>query len=205
MGAVTQGETRDEGWFEALFREQANRVLAYALRRAPEDADDIVSEVFTVAWRHRDAVPTNPLPWLYRTAAHQIMHSHRSTMRRRALADRSAAMDEPDRDPCDIADDVAARLDDSTVVARVLATLSDSDAEILRLWAWEQLDNNEIAYVLNISATAARVRLHRAKRRAGQLLALPPATSPTSTSDMTRVTTTAIETPQRPQLIEEHP
>ena len=37
--------------------------------------------------------------------------------------------------------------------------------EILRLWAWEQLEPSEIAVVLDISTVTARVRLHRARRR----------------------------------------
>lgn len=48
---------------------------------------------------------------------------------------------------------------------RALARLGEDDAEILRLWAWEQLEPAEIASVLGISAAASRVRLHRARRR----------------------------------------
>ena len=61
-------------------------------------------------------------------------------------------------------------VDHATAIARVLAALPPRDAEVLRLWAWEQLDSDEIAYVLGTSSTAARVRLHRAKRRAEALL-----------------------------------
>lgn len=170
MGQLRDQSSRDSAWFEALFRQHGNHVLAYATRRAPGDADDIVAEVFAAAWKHRDNVPTDALPWLYRTAAHQVMHSHRSKTRRTALATRSALMDEPDRDPTDPTDAVADRVDRTTAVARVMAALPPRDAEVLRLWAWEQLDSDEIAYVLGTSSTAARVRLHRAKRRAEALL-----------------------------------
>ena len=39
------------------------------------------------------------------------------------------------------------------------------DAELLRLWAWEQLTPAEIATVLDISANAASIRLHRAREK----------------------------------------
>jgi len=174
MGRMSEDAGRDSDWFEALFLECGNKVLAYATRRCPGDADDIVAEVFATAWKYRSNVPAEPLPWLYRTAAHQIQHSHRSRSRRAALASRSAQMDEPGRDPTDIADGVIAQVDRETAVARVMADLSPRDREVLRLWAWEQLSTDEIAYVLVISSTAARVRLHRAKRRAEALLQQDP-------------------------------
>ena len=40
-----------------------------------------------------------------------------------------------------------------------------TDAELLRLWAWEQLTPAEIAEVLEITANAASMRLHRAKEK----------------------------------------
>jgi RNA polymerase sigma-70 factor, ECF subfamily len=48
--------------------------------------------------------------------------------------------------------------------------LRADDAELRRLWAWEQLTPAEIATVLGISANAASIRLHRARERLrGQL------------------------------------
>jgi len=51
--------------FERLYREYADRVHAYALRRTtPGAADDVVAEVFLVVWRRLGLVPDEPLPWL---------------------------------------------------------------------------------------------------------------------------------------------
>ena len=43
--------------------------------------------------------------------------------------------------------------------------LRTEDAELLRLWAWEQLAPGEIATVLGITANAASIRLHRAREK----------------------------------------
>ncbi len=59
----------------------------------------------------------------------------------------------------------------------VLAQLAPTDAEILRLTAWEQLTPSEIAVVLDLSDSAARTRLMRARQRAKRLLDEPPAPS----------------------------
>ncbi len=37
------------------------------------------------------------------------------------------------------------------------------EADLLRLWAWEQLGPGEIAAVLGITPNAASIRLHRAR------------------------------------------
>jgi hypothetical protein len=51
--------------------------------------------------------------------------------------------------------------------------LSVADQEVLRLAAWEQLDTPALAYVLECSEVAARVRLHRATRRLRLLMTVP--------------------------------
>ncbi len=50
-------------------------------------------------------------------------------------------------------------------IAEALAALPETDAELLRLWAWEQLTATEIADALEITPNAASVRLHRAKEK----------------------------------------
>jgi len=45
-----------------------------------------------------------------------------------------------------------------------LDALKDQDREILRLWAWEQLEPREIATVLGLTVNAATLRLSRAKK-----------------------------------------
>ena len=54
-----------------------------------------------------------------------------------------------------------------------LAGLSRTDQELLRLAAWEQLGIADIAYVMECSQPAARVRLHRARARLASALAGP--------------------------------
>lgn len=202
MARIETGVARDRDWLEALFREYHDRVLAYAARRVGAEADDVVAEVFTVAWRQRAVVPDDPLPWLYRTAANQILHQRRGEARRRRLqgrlagfTDRASPTGEP---PPDLADAVATRLDHRGDVARLLAELPDGDAEVLRLWGWEGLDAAGIGTVLGCSAATARMRLFRARRRAQRLLpqlrpasvAPPPMPDPIPPS--TRSTTTRL-------------
>ena len=54
---------------------------------------------------------------------------------------------------------------DGVTVRTAVRRLPESDRELLRLTAWEGLAPNEAATDLQISAGAARVRLHRARVR----------------------------------------
>jgi RNA polymerase sigma-70 factor, ECF subfamily len=75
--------------FEALFRDHAGAVRVYAARRAGlGDADDVVAEVFVIAWRRIDDLPEDPLPWLLGVARRVLANRRRVRCggRRRTIA-----------------------------------------------------------------------------------------------------------------------
>lgn len=145
--------------FDALFTEHQRRVLAYAMRRtqALADAEDVAAETFTIAWRKLDAIPDDPLPWLYAVARRVLANHRRGLGRRERLAALLRVEDVPT--PLRAGED----LDGPAFAA--LASLSAADQEILRLVAWEELGNQQIAAVLGITANAVAIRLHRARAR----------------------------------------
>ncbi len=141
---------------EQIYAEHHAAVRAYVRRRAPEAlVDDVVADVFLVCLRRIDAVPSDPLPWLY-GVARKTLANERRRIARTPPAERSVTSDpEP--------------LGDSGL-ARAFAELSERDREVLRLVAWEGLTLHDAAVALNCSTVAARVRFHRAKSRlAGRL------------------------------------
>lgn len=151
--------------FEAVYRACADSVHAYATRRAPADADDVVSETFLVAWRRLDEVPEPALPWLYGVARRVLANGRRSASRTAALRQRLSA-DEPRLLPArEVDDDVNQR------VRQALAGLGERDRELLMLIAWEGLRINEAAEALGVRSGALAVRLHRARRRLAEALA----------------------------------
>lgn len=91
---ATEAAFESAAAFEALYRRTAPAVLAYARRRTPQpqEAEDVLVEVFAVAWRRRADLPPEPLPWLYATAANVLAHAARSAAgnRRSAAAARLA-------------------------------------------------------------------------------------------------------------------
>jgi RNA polymerase sigma-70 factor (ECF subfamily) len=157
VDAAQDAERRDR--FERLVAAVYEPVQRYLLRRAdPATADDVLGDVLLVLWRRLDAVPAgSELPWAYGVARGCLANSRRSAARQERLVHRLAAVrqDEADGDGA---------------LAEALDALPVSDGEILRLWAWEQLPPRELALALGISANAASIRLHRAKKRLRKLL-----------------------------------
>lgn len=153
---------------ERLFHAHAGAVRAYARRRTdPASADDVVMEVFVVACRRLDDVPEEPLPWLLGCARRVLANQRRGARRRQALAGRMAAAgDWTAAGPATPAELPGTH----QAVLIAVERLGERDREILHLHAWEGLEPPELATVLGCSAGAARVRLHRARRRLARQL-----------------------------------
>lgn len=148
---------------------------AYAARRASlDDADDVLAEVFLIAWRRLDDLPEDPLPWLLGIARRVLANRRRGAVRRSAMHDRLIA---------DAARTPQARALEATdgAVAAVLAKLGERDREVLLLTAWEGLGHADAARVLGIRTGTLTVRLHRARRRFAGLLAQAESVPPTPT------------------------
>ena len=156
-----------EARFRRLCEAHTAAVLAYALRRVPrDDAADVVAETFLVAWRRLDEVDErSALPWLYAVARRVLLSQQRSTRRQRAIAERIAAVE-----PSAVGE-TSSTASGSPRLLDALAALSEGDREVLMLAAWEELPSGEAARVLGCSATAYRIRLHRARRRLRERLA----------------------------------
>ena len=152
--------------FDALFTEHQRPVLAYAMRRTQTlaDAEDVAAETFTIAWRKFDAIPADePLPWLYAVARRVLANHRRGNGRRERLAALLRVED--------VATPMRAGEDRDGPAFAALASLSPADQELLRLVAWEELGNQQIAAVLGITPNAVAIRLHRARARYADALA----------------------------------
>ncbi|MDH6696099.1 sigma-70 family RNA polymerase sigma factor [Streptomyces sp. MAA16] len=151
--------------FAAAYREHYWAVSRYVARRLDgrtSEVEEVVAEVFTVAWRRRGDLPGVPLPWLYGVARNCLANAIRGHGRRRRLLDRLGndeaahgrqVVESPDTEP------------PGAWVHDALDRLSEGDREVLRLTAWEQLDVEEVAVALGCGQRAAAMRLHRARRR----------------------------------------
>jgi RNA polymerase sigma-70 factor (ECF subfamily) len=157
----------DPAWFAGIFDRHIDHVRRFVVRRLGESrGDDVVSEVFRVAFERRgtfDVAADSALPWLYGVATNLVRREHRSHARRLAALGRANLGREHVGDPLlDVAERIDARSELHDLGA-ALTSLSDGEREILLLVAWEQLTPSEAAAVLGIPPETARTRLHRAR------------------------------------------
>jgi RNA polymerase sigma factor (sigma-70 family) len=151
-----------------MYRQCEPRVLAYALRRAPpEVAKDAVAEAFLAAWRRFDDLSSDPLPWLVGATRKALANQRRSSGRQMRLTGRLASLAVVGAAP-------AGSSEEASATRAALARLSATEREALLLIGWDGLSPSQAAASLGCSATAFRVRLHRARRRFARLLADQP-------------------------------
>lgn len=154
-----------------LYESYSPHIASYAGRRASScDASDVVAETFLTAWRRVDDIPEEPhaLPWLYGVARRVLANQRRGNQRRTQLHDRLAwevPRAQVDTTRLEVADDFSR-------VSKAINELSDADAELIRLTAWDGLSPSELADSMGIEPNAARQRLHRARRRLAMAVAM---------------------------------
>jgi RNA polymerase sigma factor (sigma-70 family) len=154
--------------FDDLYAANHRQVLGYLLRRTDntDDAADVFAETFLIAWRRLDDLPSGQQArmWLYGTARLTLANHRRGERRRTALAERLRADLAIRYQPPAFAGELAE-------ISAAFGRLTESDRELLSLVAWEGLDPGQIGAVLGCSRNAARIRLHRARRKLADELA----------------------------------
>ncbi|MBG0831973.1 sigma-70 family RNA polymerase sigma factor [Planomonospora sp. ID67723] len=160
-------EQDDRSRFEAVYRRTYEQILGYAVRRcsSPEDAADVVAETYVIAWRRIAELPDGEAGrlWLY-GVARRVLANHRRSERRRLT--RHAEL----TDEIGHLYTASSHHGEQDGVDEAMGMLSGSDRELLALALWEGLDPGEIAAVLDCSRNAARIRLHRARKRFAKAL-----------------------------------
>lgn len=133
------------------------------LRRmgASDAADDLVSEVFTVAWRRLKDVPEadEARLWLFTVARNAYLTHFRGERRRYALAEKVASI------PAECSESAEQIALERVALKGAWYRLSDSDREVIALIAWEGLTNEQAARLLGCRTATLAVRLARARRR----------------------------------------
>ena len=148
-------------WDWLTLRAQCAREARRFLRD-PNDAEDVVQEAMTRAWRKREScrTPGAPLGWVLQITRNEALRhlQRRSTEPVVALGlpsdDVQPAVDCP-------SDRLALKLD----VRRALAHLAPHERALLQLRYSEDLAQNRIAGLLETPEGTIKVRLHRLRKK----------------------------------------
>jgi RNA polymerase sigma factor (sigma-70 family) len=160
----------DPPLFEVFYREHVEDLQRFVARRVGdrERAADLTAEIFLAAidsahgYRPRSGTPK---AWLYGIARTLVANDRRRRGRERAREERfrgSALLDEEDAARMDARIDAAAQ---SRRLYAAMDRLSEGERAVMELVAIDELTVAEAAAAVGVRPVAARVRLHRARRK----------------------------------------
>jgi RNA polymerase sigma factor (sigma-70 family) len=145
--------------FLAVHAAGHDRVYRYLRRRTDAaTAEDLCAEAFRIVWEKAVGGDSLSVLVLFGVAKNVLRNHHRSSLRSESLVS-TLQRERP-------IDAVTAE----SPVLDALAKLSPDDREVLLLTYWDGLTSGEVSDLLNTSATAVRMRLHRARKSLSQLM-----------------------------------
>lgn len=151
--------------FDSLYSEFAPRIHRFVLGLSgdPAVAEDVTAETFVRVWATRDRVRHDTVrAFLFTIARNLWLQGIRSEWRHREL-------DAADADPSPGPDVQAADRIDLDRAFKALAALDPSDRAAILLRAQEEMSYEEIATSLGVTVSAAKVRVHRARKKLKEL------------------------------------
>jgi RNA polymerase sigma factor (sigma-70 family) len=161
--------------FEAVFEQYHRTIHEYLARAVGRDhADECAGDVFVAAFSGRaryDPALGSVRAWLFGIATNIRRTRARSHARGRRAWGRVATERDADDGGFEVVEeglDYGRRL---TWVAAFVQELSQTDRDVLVLYAWGQLSYPEIAQALGLEVGTVRSRLARARGRLRELLA----------------------------------
>ena len=172
-GAVIAGSLETPGAFGVIFDRHGSTLLRFLARRVdPAEAEDLLGEVFRIAFERRSAFEQDrdsARPWLYGIAANVVAKHHRSEARRFQAMARVSARRMLDEDPAERAVAAADAGAQWAQVMDAIGTLPEAERQVLLLFAWEELSYDEIALALGVPVGTVRSRLSRGRARLAAL------------------------------------
>ena len=159
---------RDDRPFQELFRRHYQMVwrVCFGIIRNQEEAEDLTQEVFFKVYRSLKGFKGDSAfkTWLYRIAVNTTYNEIRRRKRRPQLQDEHDFMEWGERLPAGFSAEKAVeqRWQMDQLVA-ALASVRPEEVELIQLKDVEQRSYAEIAEILEISLSAAKMRVQRAR------------------------------------------
>ena len=151
--------------FKGLFDAYFDKLYRYALRylRSPEEAKDLVHDVFLQVWRHRQRIglERDLRTYLYVTTRHHALdHLKHRKVEERFVKKREGEASSETADVLDAERDLETR-ELAATIQRAIDTLPPRQREVLRLRWQEHLSYEEIGRTMGISPKTVAIHLSR--------------------------------------------
>lgn len=132
----------------------------------PEDAEELVQDVFLKAFRHLSSYKGECLfsTWLYRIAYNAAVSATRKKKQELFYIEENAINNVPD----DKADHVLCPTDDEERIARLMQAvdrLAVDEKALITLFYFEEKSVDEVGEILKLSPGNVKVKLHRTRKK----------------------------------------
>jgi RNA polymerase sigma-70 factor (ECF subfamily) len=166
---LQKAQNGDQQAFAEIYDAFADKIYRFIYFRVShkEVAEDVLSDTFVKAWQKINQI-TSPAAlsgWLFRIAKNNIIDYYR-------LKKDSVSLEEVENTLVDAAnpvDEVNLNMDQQKILG-LMASLPSEQQEVIKYKFFEDLSNEEIAYVLGKSEGNIRVIQHRAILKLKELL-----------------------------------
>jgi RNA polymerase sigma-70 factor (ECF subfamily) len=147
--------------FQDLYESYANEVYRFSLWLAGDssEAEDITSETLIRAWVHNSKIRTETLKAYLFTISRNIYLQHQRKKKRQVV------LEDVHPDPAPGPDKLTESQLQLQRVQRVLQTLPEIDRTAFVLRVQHELSYVEIARVLELSLSAAKVKVYRVRKK----------------------------------------
>ncbi len=155
--------------FGFLYEKYYEAIYLFVNKRVGEEmiTADLVSQVFLKALDNLKKYTFKGVPfsaWLYRIATNQVNEFYRKNQKQRVVSLEpthvSHLIDEFD----------SHGLDPAELIGKLLEPLSDEEVQMLELRFFEDRSFHEVAYILDITETNAKVKVHRLLKKLKKIL-----------------------------------
>lgn len=147
--------------FQNLYESYATEVYRFAFWLAGDgaEAEDITSETFVRAWGKRNGIRTETLKAYLFTIARNVYLEHQRKKKNQV------ALEDVYPDPAPGPDKLVESQHELLRVQKILRTLPEIDRAAFILRVQQELPYDEIARVLGLSLAAAKVKVHRVRKK----------------------------------------
>jgi len=160
-----QAAQQDPALFRPLYNRYHEPIFRFIYRRTADEAlsADLCSQVFLKAMQRLDRYKFKGVPfsaWLFRIASNEVAQHYRGVQRKRVVSVEDANLSEM-MDEIEESDDEQHR----QALLNALDDLREKDLRLIELRFFEQRPFKEIADILDITESNAKVRTYRILER----------------------------------------
>ena len=159
---IIEAAKKDARQFSQVYDRYFDGIFEFIFRRTGDEelADDLCSQTFFRALENLKRYESRGLPfsaWLYKIATNEVNKHFNKTKRNRVFS----LEEERVKELMDVEEDEFSQ-EQVDLLKNTLKELPTSTVEILELRFFEERSFKEIAYILNIGESGAKMRLYRA-------------------------------------------